>query len=304
GVEPIAEVADGDGEELELPQEVTKLIKKKQPSKKVKKDKKEVSKETSEASVKEEVGGAEEPVKVAKKEKKEPSKEKKEAKKDSSKEPKEEAKKESKKESSTSSSSSKEKKESSKEKDKDKEASSKETGEKKVSKKSSPQQQLNPQPCASLIPGRPQTTPPPTHASGCDVGPAHLAPSRGTGPRQSLPRLATKNKSPAVSSSPAASGPLSRIGRIQGRTSRNFPVLPNRPELHDFLSAMDTWKEDRRLKHTIHTEETEEEEEEAETLGGRGPKHLVPGWLKADDVWCSRSAPEQQTTASSEGLIP
>lgn len=37
GVEPIAEVADGDGEELELPQEVTKLIKKKQPSKKVKK---------------------------------------------------------------------------------------------------------------------------------------------------------------------------------------------------------------------------------------------------------------------------
>ncbi|XP_027142676.1 protein PTHB1 isoform X2 [Larimichthys crocea] len=137
GVEPIAEVADGDGEELELPQEVTKLIKKKQPSKKVKKDKKEVSKETSEASVKEEVGGAEEPVKVAKKEKKEPSKEKKEAKKESSKEPKEEAKKESKKESSTSSSSSKEKKESSKEKDKDKEASSKETGEKKVSKKSS-----------------------------------------------------------------------------------------------------------------------------------------------------------------------
>nr|XP_046254883.1 protein PTHB1 isoform X2 [Scatophagus argus] len=36
GVEPIAEVA-GDGEELELPQEPTKFIKKKQPSKKVKK---------------------------------------------------------------------------------------------------------------------------------------------------------------------------------------------------------------------------------------------------------------------------
>lgn len=36
GVEPIAEVA-GDGEELELPQEMTKFIKKKQPSKKVKK---------------------------------------------------------------------------------------------------------------------------------------------------------------------------------------------------------------------------------------------------------------------------
>ncbi|XP_031735438.1 protein PTHB1-like [Anarrhichthys ocellatus] len=36
GVEPIAEVA-GDGDELELPQEATKFIKKKQPSKKVKK---------------------------------------------------------------------------------------------------------------------------------------------------------------------------------------------------------------------------------------------------------------------------
>lgn len=35
-MEPIAEVA-GDGEELELPQEATKFIKKKQPSKKVKK---------------------------------------------------------------------------------------------------------------------------------------------------------------------------------------------------------------------------------------------------------------------------
>ncbi|XP_049901956.1 protein PTHB1 isoform X1 [Epinephelus moara] len=139
GVEPIAEVA-GDGEELELPPETTKFIKKKQPSKKVKKDKekKEVSKESSEASVREEVGGAEEPVKEAKKEKKESSKEKKESKKDSSKEPKEEAKKESKKESS----SSKEKKESSKEKkekDKDKEGkeASKESGDKKVSRKSS-----------------------------------------------------------------------------------------------------------------------------------------------------------------------
>ncbi|XP_044065409.1 protein PTHB1 isoform X1 [Siniperca chuatsi] len=136
GVEPIAEVA-GDGEELEVPQEATKFIKKKQPSKKVKKDKdskekKEVSRETSEANVKEEVGGAEKPVKEAKKEKKE-------SKKDSSKEakePKEEAKKESKKESS----SSKEKKESSKEKkekDKDKEGkeASKESGDKKVSRK-------------------------------------------------------------------------------------------------------------------------------------------------------------------------
>lgn len=36
GVEPIAEVS-GDGDELELPQEATKFIKKKQPSKKVKK---------------------------------------------------------------------------------------------------------------------------------------------------------------------------------------------------------------------------------------------------------------------------
>ncbi|XP_074509075.1 protein PTHB1 isoform X1 [Sebastes fasciatus] len=143
GVEPIAEVA-GDGEELELPQEATKFIKKKQPSKKVKKDKdskeaKEVSRESLEASVKEEVGGAEEPVKEAKKEKKESSKEKKESKKDSSKEPKEEAaKKESKKESS----SSKEKKEPSKEKkekDKDKEGkeAGKESGDKKVSRKSS-----------------------------------------------------------------------------------------------------------------------------------------------------------------------
>ncbi|KAM7382893.1 hypothetical protein PAMP_002590 [Pampus punctatissimus] len=143
GVEPIAEVA-GDGEELELSQEATKFIKKKQPSKKVKKDKeskgkKEASRESSEAAVKEEAGGSEEIVKEAKKEKKELSKEKRESKKDSSKEPKEEAKKESKKESS---SSSKEKKESSKEKkekDKDKEGkeASKESGDKKVSKKSS-----------------------------------------------------------------------------------------------------------------------------------------------------------------------
>lgn len=37
-------------------------------------------------------------------------------------------------------------------------------------------------------------------------------------------------------------------------------MLPNRPELHDFLPATDTWKEDRRLKHTIHTEEREKED--------------------------------------------
>ncbi|TDH11296.1 hypothetical protein EPR50_G00059400 [Perca flavescens] len=124
GVEPIAEVA-GDGEELELPPEVTKFVKKKHASKKVKKDK---------DNVKEEAGGAEEPVKEAKKDKKESSKEKKESKKDSSKEPKEEAKKESKKESS----SSKEKKESSKEKkEKDKDKEGKESGDKKVSRKSS-----------------------------------------------------------------------------------------------------------------------------------------------------------------------
>ncbi|XP_035804688.1 protein PTHB1 isoform X1 [Amphiprion ocellaris] len=135
GVEPIAEVT-GDGEDMEFQQEVIKYIKKKQPSKKVKKEKKESSREPSEATVKEE-GGGEEPVKEAKKEKKESSKEKKESKKDSSKEakePKEEAKKESKKESS----SSKEKKEK-KEKDKEKEGkeASKESGDKKVSRKSS-----------------------------------------------------------------------------------------------------------------------------------------------------------------------
>ncbi|KAF3839169.1 hypothetical protein F7725_017886 [Dissostichus mawsoni] len=141
GVEPIAEVS-ADGEEPELQQEATKFIKKKQPSKKVKKDKdskekKEISRESSEPTVKEEGGSAEEPVKEAKKEKKESSKEKKEPKKDSSKE---EAKKETKKETS----SSKEKKESSsskekKEKDKDKEGkeASKETGDKKVPRKSS-----------------------------------------------------------------------------------------------------------------------------------------------------------------------
>ncbi|XP_035464587.1 protein PTHB1 isoform X2 [Scophthalmus maximus] len=141
GVEPIAEGAGG-GEELELPQEATKFIRKKQPSKKVKKDKdskekKEVSRDPSEATVREEAGGAEEPVKEAKREKKESSREKKESKKDSSKEPKEEeAKKESKKESSAS----KEKKESSREKkDKEKEGkdAGKETGDKKVSKKAS-----------------------------------------------------------------------------------------------------------------------------------------------------------------------
>ncbi|KAM9723086.1 protein PTHB1 [Menidia menidia] len=137
GVEPIAEVT-GDGEEMELPQEMTKFIKKKQPSKKAKKDKdskekKEVSREPSESTVKEDEGGAEEPVKEAKKEKKESSKEKKESKKDSSKEPKEEAKKETKKDSS-----SKEKKESSKEKkEKDKDKEGKESGDKKVSRKSS-----------------------------------------------------------------------------------------------------------------------------------------------------------------------
>ncbi|XP_065814165.1 protein PTHB1 isoform X1 [Labrus bergylta] len=138
GVEPITEAA-GDGEELALPQEATKFIKKKQPSKKVKKDK-EKKEASPEATVTEEAGGAEEPVKEVKKEKKESSKEKKESKKESSKEPKEEVKKESKKESS--SSSSKEKKESSKEKkekDKDKEGkeASKEAGDKKVSRKSS-----------------------------------------------------------------------------------------------------------------------------------------------------------------------
>uniref|UniRef100_A0A3P8NM91 Bardet-Biedl syndrome 9 n=1 Tax=Astatotilapia calliptera TaxID=8154 RepID=A0A3P8NM91_ASTCA len=130
GVEPIAELA-GDGEEIEVPQEATKFIKKKQPSKKTKKEKekKEVSKEPSEASVKEE-----EPIKETKKEKKESSKEKKESKKESTKEPKEEAKKESKKESS----SSKEKKESSKEKkEKEKEKEGKEAGDKKVSRRSS-----------------------------------------------------------------------------------------------------------------------------------------------------------------------
>uniref|UniRef100_UPI0037E8D519 protein PTHB1 n=1 Tax=Semicossyphus pulcher TaxID=241346 RepID=UPI0037E8D519 len=133
GVEPIAELA-GDGEEL--PQEATKFIKKKQPSKKVKKDK-EKKEASSEATVKEEEAGEEEPAKEVKKEKKESSKEKKESKRESSKEPKEEAKKESKKESS---SSSKEKKESSKEKkEKDKEGkeASKESGDKKVSRKSS-----------------------------------------------------------------------------------------------------------------------------------------------------------------------
>ncbi|XP_034467441.1 protein PTHB1 isoform X1 [Hippoglossus hippoglossus] len=139
GVEPIAE-GPGGGEELELQQEVTKFIKKKQPSKKVKKDKdskekKEVSKEPSASTVTEEAGGAEEPVKEAKKEKKESSKEKKESKKESSKEakeakePKEEAKKESKKESS----SSKEKKD----KDKEGKEAGKESGDKKVPRKSS-----------------------------------------------------------------------------------------------------------------------------------------------------------------------
>lgn len=42
GVEPIAELA-GDGDELGLPQEATKFIKKKQPSKKVKKGKSTLS---------------------------------------------------------------------------------------------------------------------------------------------------------------------------------------------------------------------------------------------------------------------
>lgn len=42
GVEPIAELA-GDGDELGLPQEATKFIKKKQPSKKVKKGRKSSS---------------------------------------------------------------------------------------------------------------------------------------------------------------------------------------------------------------------------------------------------------------------
>ncbi|XP_072316926.1 protein PTHB1 isoform X2 [Eucyclogobius newberryi] len=131
GVEPIAEVS-GDGEELNLQQDTAKFIKKKQPSKKVKKDKepkekKEGPNEPSEGPGTEETSAAEE----VKKERKEPSKEKK---KESSKEPKEEAKKEVKKDS-------KEKKESSsKEKrDKDKEGkeATKETGDKKVSRKSS-----------------------------------------------------------------------------------------------------------------------------------------------------------------------
>ncbi|XP_061632773.1 protein PTHB1 isoform X2 [Phyllopteryx taeniolatus] len=117
GVEPIAELA---GEETEEPQDATKFIKKKQPSKKVKKDKdskdKKVSSEPSESALREEAA-----VK-----KKESSKEKKDTKKEATKEVKEEAK-EAKKESS---SSSKEKKE------RDKEAG-KEAGDKKVSKKTS-----------------------------------------------------------------------------------------------------------------------------------------------------------------------
>ncbi|XP_069568047.1 protein PTHB1 isoform X1 [Brachyistius frenatus] len=118
GVEPIAEVA-GDGEEMELQQEATKFIKKKQPSRKVKKekdskDKKAASRDSSEAAVRDEAGGAEESAKEAKKEKKESSKEKKESKKETS--------------------SSKEKKE---KKEKDKEKEVKESGDKKVSRKSS-----------------------------------------------------------------------------------------------------------------------------------------------------------------------
>uniref|UniRef100_A0A1A8JRU2 Bardet-Biedl syndrome 9 n=1 Tax=Nothobranchius kuhntae TaxID=321403 RepID=A0A1A8JRU2_NOTKU len=125
GVETIAEVA-GDAEEMEPPQEITKFLKKKQPSKKVKKEKekKVASTEPSGATAQEVAGGAQEAIKEAKKERKESSKGKKESRKDSSKE---EAKKESKKESS----SSKEKKESSKEKE------GKDIGDKKVSRKSS-----------------------------------------------------------------------------------------------------------------------------------------------------------------------
>ncbi|KAM4600656.1 protein PTHB1 [Polymixia lowei] len=137
GVEPIAEAA-GDGEELSLPQEATKFIKKKQPSKKAKKDKdskekKEVSKEPVEVSVKEE-GEAEEPAKEAKKERKE-AKEKKE----SSKESKKESSKESKKESSKDSSKDKEKSSKDKKEKKEKEGkeSSKEAGDRKESRKSS-----------------------------------------------------------------------------------------------------------------------------------------------------------------------
>ncbi|KAM3873067.1 protein PTHB1 [Diretmus argenteus] len=141
GVEPIPEAA-GDWEEPALPQEPTKFISKKQPSKKVKKDKdskdkKEVTKETSQVTLKEEAD-VQEPVKEVKKEKKESKESSKESKKESSKEPKDEAKKESKKESSKEPS--KEKKEASKEKkEKEKEGkeSSKESGDKKVSKKSS-----------------------------------------------------------------------------------------------------------------------------------------------------------------------
>ncbi|XP_019719361.1 protein PTHB1 isoform X2 [Hippocampus comes] len=114
GVEPIAELA---GDETEEPQDATKFIKKKQPSKKTKKDKdKKVSSEPSEGAVREETSASGE-VK-----KKESSKEKKDTRKESGKEAKEEAK-EAKKESS---SSSKEKKE------RDKEA-----GDRKVSKKAS-----------------------------------------------------------------------------------------------------------------------------------------------------------------------
>ncbi|XP_037532484.1 protein PTHB1 [Nematolebias whitei] len=139
GVEPIPEVS-GDGE-MEPPEELTKFIKKKQPSKKVKKEKdsKEVSSVPPDGIVQEEAASRGEPIKETKKEKKESSKDKKESKRDSSKEvkePKEEVKKESKKEST-----SKEKKESSKEKEKDKEKeeneAGKESGDKKVSRKSS-----------------------------------------------------------------------------------------------------------------------------------------------------------------------
>ncbi|XP_077383160.1 protein PTHB1-like [Festucalex cinctus] len=113
GVEPITELA---GDETEEPQDATKFVKKKQPSKKVKKDKdKKVSNEPTEGAVREE---EEEAAAAGEVKKKESSKEKKDTRKDSSKEEAKEAKKES--------TSSKEKKE------RDKEA-----GDKKVSKKTS-----------------------------------------------------------------------------------------------------------------------------------------------------------------------
>ena len=69
-----------------------------------------------------------------------------------------------------------------------------------------PQQQLNPQPCTSLIPVKTQITPPPTHTSGCDVRPALSPPRVAPGLAGASPACPPRINSPVHPATPLLPG--------------------------------------------------------------------------------------------------